>query len=311
MTRKIIIDCDPGHDDVMAILLALAHPEELEILGYTTVCGNQLVEKVTANLAKVLTAIGKSGKIAMGCDTPLHYAPDPQPGAHGESGLDGPILPEATVKVLDKHAIEFMRDVLENSDKKITIVALGPLTNIAVFLKTYPHLRSKIECITLMGGSIYSGNILPKAEFNIYEDPHAAKIVFESSIPIIMSGLEVCNEASILHTEIDALQGNGKVQDLAHDILQFFSKYNRDRNKDRSPLFDVVPIMHLLHPEYFTSQKFPVHIEVAGEYTRGMTVVDLREPRDPNTLNAEVLTHCDRDKFMKVFLDALIQLDKN
>ena len=95
MTRKIIIDCDPGHDDVMAILLALAHPEELEILGYTTVCGNQLVEKVTANLAKVLTAIGKSGKIAMGCDTPLHYAPDPQPGAHGESGLDGPILPEA------------------------------------------------------------------------------------------------------------------------------------------------------------------------------------------------------------------------
>lgn len=311
MPRKIIIDCDPGHDDVMAILLAIAHPNELDILGYTTVCGNHLVEKVTANLAKVLTAIGRSGKIAMGCDAPLYYAPEPQPGAHGESGLDGPILPDAEVEILNMHAIEFMRTEIENSDDKVTIVALGPLTNVAILLKSYPHLQSKIECITLMGGSIYSGNILPKAEFNIYEDPHAAKIVFESHVPVIMSGLEVCAEASILHTEIDALHGKGLVQDLAHDILQFFSTYNRTRNRDRSPLFDVVPIMHLLHPEFFTSQKYPVHIEVSGEYTRGMTVVDLRGSSDPSTLNAEVLIHCDRDKFMKVFLDSLIELDKN
>ena len=107
--RKLIIDCDPGHDDIMAILLCLAHPEEFDILGYTTVCGNQLVEKVTDNLAKVLTAIGKKGTIAVGYDSPLFYAPEPQPGAHGESGLDGPVLPKATIKPIELHAIEFMK----------------------------------------------------------------------------------------------------------------------------------------------------------------------------------------------------------
>lgn len=307
--RKILIDCDPGHDDIMAILLALAHPEELEILGYTTVCGNQLLDKVTDNLCKVLTAINKTGLIAKGYDAPLCYEPDPQPAAHGESGLDGPILPVSNVKTIELHAIEFMKKCIEESEEKVTIVALAPLTNVAMFLKTYPHLKKKIECITLMGGGIYRGNILEKAEFNIYADPDAAKIVFEAGVPIIMSPLEVCDDCSILHTEIDALKGKGKVQDLAHDILQFFSLYGRKRGIDRSAIFDVAPMMHLLHPEFFTSEHYPVSIETRGKYTRGMTVVDQRKPMDKDKINTEVLLHCDREKFIQCFLESLERLD--
>ncbi len=308
--RRVIIDCDPGHDDIMAILLCLAHPEAFDVLGYTTVCGNQLVHKVTDNLCKVLTAIDREGKVAQGYAAPLFYAPEPQPGAHGETGLDGPVLPSPTVKPLSMHAIEFMKEQVEQSDTPVTIIALAPLTNVAMFLMTYPHLKEKIECITLMGGGIYKGNIIEKAEFNIYEDPHAAKIVFESGVPIIMSGIEVCDDCSILHSEVDALKGQGPVRNLAHDILQFFSRYGRERGTDRSPLFDVAPVMHLLHPEYFTSKRYPVHIEVAGAYTRGMTVVDQRTYIDESAVNAQVLLTCDREKFITCFLEALAFLDK-
>ena len=310
MKRKLIIDCDPGHDDVMAILVAMAHPEAFEILGYTTVCGNQLVNKVTQNLCQVLTYLKQEGKVAVGYDAPLFYDPEPQPLAHGESGLDGPVLPTSQIKTLDIHAIEFMKQTLETSTTPVTIVALAPLTNIAMLLKTWPHLKEKIECITLMGGGINQGNILEKAEFNIYEDPHAAKLVFESKVPIIMSGIEVCNDCAICHDEIDAMKGQGHVSDLCHDILQFFSQYSRSRNVDWSPLFDVAPIMHLLHPEFFTSQRYAVTIEVEGRYTRGMTVVDQRQFRDLNAVNTEVLLNCDRDKFIQCFLEDIQKLDQ-
>lgn len=309
--RNLIIDCDPGHDDIMAILCALNHPEAFNILGYTTVCGNQLVDKVTRNLCQVLTVLNVCQEVAVGYDAPLFYAPEPQPGAHGETGLDGPSLPEPTIQPVKLHAIEWMKQKLEASDTKVTLVALAPLTNVAMLLKTWPHLKSKIECITLMGGGIAKGNILEKAEFNIYEDPHAAKIVFESGVPIIMSGIEVCDDCAILHHEIDALKGQGPVSDLCHDILQFFSQYGRLRGTDRSPLFDVAPIMHLLHPEFFTSKKYPVSIEVSGVHTRGMTVVDQRSFIDERTINTEVLLTCDREKFIQVFLNDLKSLDKN
>lgn len=307
--RKLIIDCDPGHDDIMAILVALAHPEAFEILGYTTVCGNQLVDKVTRNLCQVLTVLNIDAKVAVGYDAPLIYAPEPQPAAHGETGLDGPVLPEPLIVPQKQHAIEFMREQLENSDTPVTIVALAPLTNIAMLLKTYPHLKNKIEVITLMGGGITRGNILPMAEFNLYEDPHAAKIVFESGVPIIMSGIEVCDDCSILHSEIDALKGKGKVSNLVHDILQFFSKWGRSRGTDRSPLFDVAPIMHLLHPEFFTSRKYPVSIEVEGVATRGMSVVDQRAFTSEK-VNTEVLLSCDREQFIEVFLQDISSFDQ-
>ena len=305
--RKIIFDCDPGHDDIMAIMNALAHPEQLEILGYTTVCGNNYVDKITRNLCQVLTALGKDGKVAVGYDAPLVLDPDPQPAAHGESGLDGPTLPEPTVQPINQHAVEFLHEMAVKHEK-ITIVALAPLTNIAVFLKTWPELKEKIECITLMGGSRSSGNILPRAEFNIYEDPHAAKLVFESGVPIVMSDIEICLECATPHTMIDALKGQGKVQDLAHDILQFFSLYNRRRNVPQSPVFDLVPVMHMLHPELFVEKPCKVQIETAGKYTHGMTIVD---DADAEHANVRLLEHCvDVEAYNSYFMENLKLLNE-
>ncbi|MGN1343258.1 MAG: nucleoside hydrolase [Traorella sp.] len=301
--RKVIIDCDPGHDDIMAILCALAHPMEIEILGYTTVCGNQTLDKVTNNLTSVLSMIKKEGKVAKGYDEPLIYPKDPQPAAHGESGLDGPVLQKSTFEPIKKHAIEFMRDCIEENDE-VTIIALAPLTNVAMFLKTYPYLKKKIKEITLMGGSIYAGNILPRAEFNLYEDAHAADIVFKSGVNITMAPIEVCNTTAIYHHEIDNLKNKGYVSQLSHDILQFFSLYNRKRNIDRSPIFDLVPVMELLHPELFVSQMSHVDIEVSGRYTRGMSIVT-----KDDLGNIKVLLSGNRDLMIQYFLDDLSKLD--
>ena len=302
--RRIIIDCDPGHDDIMAILSALAHKEEIEILGYTTVCGNQILDKVIRNLCSVLSMIKEDGVVDKGYTEPIFVEKDPQPAAHGETGLDGPVLSEPTIQPIDKHAIEFIRECVEKYDD-VTLVALAPLTNIAMFLKTYPHLKDRIKEITLMGGSIYGGNILPCAEFNLYADPHAAHIVFNSGLPITMAPIEICSETGIYHHEIDNLIHGGPVSRLAHDILQFFSLYNRRRNRNQSPIFDLVPIMDILYPELFESVRCKVDIVVDGELTRGMSVVQ-KETEG----NVKVLLHGNRDLMIQYFLDDLKTLDE-
>ena len=287
--RKLLIDCDPGHDDILAILNCLAHPEAFEILGYTTVCGNQLVELVTRNLCGVLTYLGVPGSVAQGYDAPMVLPPDPQPEAHGVTGLDGPHLPEPTVHPLQVHALDFLRDTLLAHDR-VTVVALAPLTNLAMLLKTYPAVKDHIDCITLMGGSRGGGNILPRAEFNLYADPHAAKAVFESGVPIVMSDIEICQACATPHTWIDSLRGQGRVQDLAHDILQFFSLWGRRHGQNTSPIFDLVPVMHMLHPELFETAPVRVQIETEGRLTRGMTIVDSVD--DPQTANVTLLKSC-------------------
>lgn len=269
--RKVIVDCDPGHDDIVAILSLLAHPEEIDVLGFTTVCGNNLMPQVTDNLLRVLSYLNFDKKVACGYASPLVLDPEPQ-DAHGKTGLDGPILPESKIKPIDMQAIEFIKEMALKHDK-ITIIALAPLTNIAMFIKTFPELKHKIECITIMGGSRSSGNILKRSEFNFYGDPHSADIVFKSGIPLIMSDIEICNECHTSHKIIDSLKGQGKVHDLYYEILNFFSGYNRNRNVDHSPIFDLVPVMHLLHPELFIIKKCQVDIEIAGKHTRGMSVV--------------------------------------
>lgn len=287
--RKLLIDCDPGHDDILAILNCLAHPEAFEILGYTTVCGNQLVELVTRNLCGVLTYLGVPGSVAQGYDAPMVLPPDPQPEAHGITGLDGPHLPEPTVLPLPVHALDFLRDTLLAHDH-VTVVALAPLTNLAMLLKTYPAVKDHIDCITLMGGSRGGGNILPRAEFNLYADPHAAKVVFESGVPIVMSDIEICQACATPHTWIDSLRGQGRVQDLVHDILQFFSLWGRRHGQNTSPIFDLVPVMHMLHPELFETAPVRVQIETEGRLTRGMTIVDSVD--NPQTANVTLLKSC-------------------
>ena len=202
---QIYIDCDPGHDDVLAILLALAHPDQLTIKGITTVAGNSTVENVTDNILKVLDYLGYSIPVAMGSARPLHREPEPQPMAHGVSGMDGPILPAATSRVDARGAVEFLHEKIMQETEPVILLTLAPLTNIALLLERHPDVKPKIARICMMGGSLDGGNILPRSEFNIYHDPEAAKIVFNSGVPITMSGLEVCAEAKTMLADFEPL----------------------------------------------------------------------------------------------------------
>ena len=307
--RNIIIDCDPGHDDIIAILVALAHKDELNILGFTTVAGNQTLDKVTNNLLRVQTYLGIDIPVYKGYNSPIVKELDVQPQAHGESGLDGPVLPEAVNKAQDMHAIEFMKKTLLEAKDNITFVCIGPLTNMGLFLKTYPELRSKIDQIVIMGGGIYNGNILVKAEFNIYHDPEAAKIVFDSGVKVVMAGLEVCYSGSILLTETEKTKDGGKVSKLFYDLMKFYQGYAIRNGWDRTAIFDATPVIYLLYPELFETEEKEVYIETVGEYCRGMTVVDTRnrntEMKNPKT----VLISTDREKFVEVIFNALNKLD--
>ncbi len=302
--RRIIIDCDPGHDDIMAILLALAHNEEFEILGITTVAGNQTLDKVTNNILKVEDYLGLNIPVYKGYDKPLIRPAEPQPLAHGESGMDGPVLPDPVSRPMPMHALEFMKQAVSEHDK-VTVVALAPLTNIALFLKTYPQLCGKIESIALMGGAVNSGNIQKKSEFNIYHDPEAAKIVFDSGVHIIMAGLEVCYAGSILLKEADEFKNGGKVSKLCYDLMQFYGQYAVNRGWDRTAIFDITPVIYLLKPDLFQAEEMDVDIELNGQYTRGMTVCTETQEH-PKT----VLLSTDRKAFIDVLLEALTILDK-
>ena len=308
--RNVIFDCDPGHDDIIAIMVALAHPEEFNILGFTTVAGNQTLEKVTNNLLKVQDYLGFSVPVSAGYDRPVCKPLDVQPQAHGESGMDGPVIPEATSKPTGKHAIEFIKETLEAASEPVTIIATGPLTNIGLFLKTYPNLRNKIDCIAIMGGGIYNGNVLTKAEFNIYHDPEGAKMVFDSGVKIIMAGLEVCYSGSILLTETELLKDGGKASKLVYDLMKFYQGYAIRHGWDRTAIFDMTPVVYLMRPDLFETGEYRVDIETEGTYCRGMTVVDTRgyagEIENPKT----VLISVQREPFIQIMMDSLRHLDQ-
>ena len=308
--RNIIIDCDPGHDDIIAIMVAMAHSQEFNILGFTTVAGNQTLEKVTNNLLKVQSYFGIHLPVSKGYDSPLIRPLEVQPAAHGESGMDGPVLEESSLQPTGMHAIEFMRKTLLETEGKVTFVCIGPLTNMGLFLKTYPELKEKIDCIAIMGGGITNGNILVKAEFNIYHDPDAAKIVFDSGVKVIMAGIEVCYSGSILLTETEKAKDGGKASRLFYDLMQFYQRYAIRNGWDRTAIFDCTPIIYLLHPEYFESEERAVYIETVGEYCRGMTVVDTRGYADEIINPKTVLLSVDREKFVQVIFDSLRILDE-
>ena len=306
--RKIIIDCDPGHDDAMAIMLAAAHPEALDILGIVTVAGNQTIDKVTMNACKVLTILGKEIPVIRGAEKPLMRVLKTAPEAHGESGMDGPFVREIRAVESDENALEFYRRILEQ-EEKVTIVAIGPLTNVAMVLKKYPMLKDKIECISLMGGSVYSGNITSKAEFNFYVDPEAAEIVYQSGIKIIQSGLEVTDKTAITFEEVEQFSKGGKSSKFVYDLFQFYTLYSKKKGLKTTPVFDACAVMYLLHPEIFIYQDYHVDIETAGILTRGMSVVDTRTWNQDCAPNTKVLLDADREKFMKYFITSLKSLD--
>ena len=301
----IIMDCDPGHDDAIAIILACAS-EKLDVRAITTVGGNQTIAKTTNNALRVLAFIDKKIPVAMGANNPLRRELEIAPSVHGDSGLDGPELPQPKEEALKISAFELMAKVVEESDEKITLVPTGPLTNIAIFLLSYPHLKSKIERISLMGGSAIGGNWTASAEFNILVDPEAADIVFKSGIPITMSGLDVTHEAQVYPEDIEKIKNQGgKVAVMVGELLEFFIKFHKEIcGWEFAPLHDPCAVAWLINPDMFTSKKLNVQIDIDGEHTTGCTVTDFlnRFKLEPNT---DVLLDVDRHQFVDMLIDAV------
>lgn len=301
----IIMDCDPGHDDAIAIILACAS-EKLDVRAITTVGGNQTIAKTTNNALRILAFIDKDIPVAMGSNNPLRRELEIAPSVHGDSGLDGPELPEPGQKPSELSAYELIAKIVEESDEKITLVPTGPLTNIAIFLLAYPHLKSKIERISLMGGSAIGGNWTAAAEFNILVDPEAADIVFKSGIPITMSGLDVTHKAQVYPEDIKRIKDQGgKVAVMVGELLEFFIKFHKETcGWAFAPLHDPCAVAWLINPDMFISEKLNVQIDTEGEHTTGCTVTDFlgRFDLKPNT---DVLLDVDRHQFIDMLVDAV------
>jgi len=311
MKKNIIIDCDPGHDDVMALLLALANQETFNVLGVTTVAGNQTLEKVTLNLKKIYTYLGFKTPFAKGSSKPITRELFLGDEVHGETGLDGFEFPKPNVVEDDDGAVLFMYKKIMSCKEKVTLIPVGPLTNIGLLLATFPEVIPHIEMISLMGGSINAGNTTPYAEFNIYVDPEAAKIVFKSGIPIVMSGLEVTHNAGIKDLEIDYLKKqNGKVSKMCGELLYFYVRYHHAEGYASFPLHDVCSVMYLLHPEIFKSIDAQIEIDCTEGMNRGRTAIDNREWVKYKNPNTKVLLDVDRDKFIKYLFEGFEKLDK-
>ncbi|AIQ26016.1 nucleoside hydrolase [Paenibacillus sp. FSL H7-0737] len=309
MRTPIIIDCDPGHDDAIAILLAIANSEKLDLRGITTVGGNQILDKITENALKVISFVNADIPVAKGAAGPLFGKLVTGEEAHGESGMDGPLLPPSKFRPVEEGAVEFMLNIIRSSEEKITLVPMAPLTNIALLITAYPEIKERIEKISLMGGGISYGNVTSTAEFNIYVDPEAARIVFESGIPITMSGLDVTDKAAIFEDEIVALKERGPVSTMVGELLDFYSIFGKKMGYVGSALHDPCAVAWLLHPELFESEHLYVTVETESKLTRGMTVADKRKKTD-RPANVEVLVGVDREAFMKLIFDSLEKLDQ-
>jgi pyrimidine-specific ribonucleoside hydrolase len=302
----IILDCDPGHDDALAIVLALARPE-LRLLAITTVAGNAGLDRTTRNALRVLTLLGRTDvPVAAGAERPIVREPWVPVAFHGDSGLDGADLPEPTVGATALGALELASGLLRAADEPITLVATGPLTNIALLLRATPGLRDRIAAISVMGGSLGEGNTTASAEFNIWADPEAAAIVFEAGIPIRMAGLDVTHQALVLPADIARLEGLGtRAGRVFADLMRFFAIHHRDRyGWDGPPIHDAVAVAWLAEPGLVRSSELRIDIETAGVHTRGRTVAD-REGLTGRPPNVTVGLEIDRERLIDLVVDAV------
>ena len=307
-TLPIILDCDPGHDDALAIVLALARPE-LRLRAITTVAGNAPLDRTTRNALRVLTLVGRTDvPVAAGAGRPLVREPWVPVEFHGDSGLDGADLPEPAVGPADISAVELMAALLGEADEPVTLVATGPLTNVALLLRAAPALRERIGGISLMGGSLGAGNTTASAEFNIWADPDAAGIVFESGIPLRMSGLDVTHQALVLPADVARLEGLGtRPGRVFADLMRFFAIHHRDRyGWDGPPIHDAVAVAWLAAPDLVASRSLRVEVETAGTHTRGRTVAD-EEGLSGRPVNAQVGISIDRTRLIDMVVDAVGQ----
>ena len=307
MALPIILDCDPGHDDAIALVLALASPE-LEVKAVTSSAGNQTPDKTLRNVLRILTLLKRSDiPVAGGAVKPLMRDLIIADNVHGETGLDGPALPEPDFAPQNCTAVELMAKVLRESPEPVTLVATGPQTNVALLLHSHPELHAKIARIVIMGGAMGLGNWTPAAEFNIYVDPEAAEIVFQSGIPVVMAGLDVTHRAQIMADDIERFRAiNNPVARTVAELLDFFMEYHKTEKWgfQGAPLHDPCTIAWLLKPEIFTTARRWVGVETQGKYTQGMTVVDyyMLSGNEPNT---DIMLDIDRQAFVDLLAERL------
>lgn len=309
--RKIIIDTDPGQDDAAAIMLALASPE-LEVLGITAVAGNVPLS-LTALNARIVTEICDRSDIPVfaGADAPLKRKLVTAEHVHGKTGLDGVEIFEPTRPLEQAHAVDFIIETLRSErEKTITLCPLGPLTNIAMAFERAPDIIARVKQIVLMGGGYFEGgNITPAAEFNIYVDPEAAKIVFGAGVPITMMPLDVTHKVLTTRTRVDRLKANGNRASLEMaSMLEFFERFDELKyGTDGGPLHDPTVIAWLIDPGMFTGRQCNVEIETGSELTLGATVVDWWKVTD-RAENALVIGGVDADRFFDLFIARLARL---
>jgi inosine-uridine nucleoside N-ribohydrolase len=305
VATPIIIDCDPGHDDAMALLLALASPE-LELLGITTVHGNTTLANTTVNALKILELAGRTDvEVAVGADRPLVREPQVAAHVHGESGLDGTDLPAPTTAPVAAHAVEFLAERLYAADRPVTLVPTGPLTNVALLLAEHPDVAGRIERIVLMGGAIAEGNITPAAEFNIWVDPEAAARVFASGVDTTMVGLDVTHRALMTPADADKLAASGRVGTVVAELFAFYNRFHsRVYDLPGSPVHDALAVAHVIRGDVLTTRHCHVAVDCASELCRGRTVVDLWHVTG-NEANAHVATEVDAPWFIDLLVERI------
>jgi inosine-uridine nucleoside N-ribohydrolase len=303
VSTPIIIDCDPGHDDAIAILLALASPE-LEVRAITTVAGNTTLANTTRNALKVLELAGRTDvPICAGADRPLRRELHTAPHVHGESGLDGPDLPEPTTKPVDEDVADFLA---QSIDPGVVLVPVGPLTNVALLLERHPDVP--LERIVWMGGAIAEGNITPAAEFNAYVDPEAAARVFASGIDVTMIGLDVTHKALFTPAHAERLRASGRIGAVVAELFGFYHRFHSERyGMAGSPIHDAMAVAQVADPTLVTTLHTNIEIETASEWCDGRTVVDRWHATD-RPANAHAGIDVDASRFLELLCSRLESL---
>ncbi|AUI72015.1 nucleoside hydrolase [Companilactobacillus alimentarius] len=310
---KVIMDCDPGIDDAIALTVLLAHQTKADLIGVTTVGGNVKLDYVTKNAKKLLTFLGSHAELASGQATPLVKEIETAGEIHGKTGMDGYDFPKDSQNypLTSTNAVTYMYDRISKSDEKVNIVATAPLTNIALLLKTFPDVKENIEHIYIMGGSTLQGNITLAAEFNAYVDPEAMDIVFNSKIPITLSGLNLTeNKAYLTMDEIGRIKDLGPVGVMASSILDFYAKAELEKGMTKIPIHDACAVISLIAPELFTkSTNYSMDVSLSNDQYRGMTYPDRRTDA-PHKNSIKVLEDVDREAFVKFLFDSIQSYDK-
>lgn len=302
------MDCDPGIDDGIALAYAAAHQDEIELLAVTTFAGNQTIDKVTKNALELVDFYGLKVPVARGQERPLVKEVIHAEEFHGETGLGHCVLPETGTKAASDNAVFFIREILDDlpEGQQVTFIETAPMTNLALLLRVFPEVKDKIRRIVFMGGAVKGGNVTPAAEFNIYADPEAAKIVFEAGIPLVMCGLDATMKCNLTRNQIMKLCQSGNpvaraCGDMAGYVLENSSKYHCVAS-----IHDAVPFMYLLHPEFFKMEKAILDVDCSDGAGRGAMLCDFRWwLHDEEKIKDMILTDADTESFQQELFEAI------